>query len=184
MANCPGSTLPPTRASLCDYDINYGEISVLFITLFGDGLTDWTDEEEWDDRVDNTTAQVAQDPALIRALFGIGGLGDPERATLKISRQRTAYGTPKFSFVFRIDDTGTANWAWMRAIPAAGQTFTGWFGTETSLFGGNNGVKMTLSPVPGIPESIDEAITINVTVAFEGSIPEKIAMPAMAAMAA
>lgn len=178
------SVHPPTRASLCNYDAFFGEISVLALALIGDGLTDWTDETEWDDRIDNTTAQVAQDPSLIRLLFGIGSLGKPDKTKVKFSRRREVFGTPKYTFEFTVDDTGTANWAWMRAIPTAGQTFTGWFGTEDRLFGGNAGVQMTISPSPNIPASSDELITIVVDISFEGSVPEVIDMPAIAALTA
>lgn len=178
------SVLPPTRASICDIDINYGEIAVLFLTLYGDGLTDVTDETEWNTRTDNTTAQVAQDPALIRTLFGIGSLGDPETTETKVSRRRKSFGTPKFSFLFKVDDTGDTNWAWMRAIPVGGQTFTGWFGTETKLFGGNDGIAITIRPLPSIPESNEEMMLINVTASFEGSVPEMNDMPAIDALTA
>ena len=178
------SVHPPTRASLCDYDAYFGELSVLFITLVGDGLTDWTDETEWDTRIDNTTAQAAQDPALIRALFGIGSMGKPEKTKVKFSRRREVFSAPKYTFEFVVDDTGTANWAWARAIPTAGQTFTGWVGTEDRLFGGNAGLQLTVSPSPNIPGSSEELITLIIDITFEGSIPEVTDMPAIAALTA
>ncbi len=171
------SVLPPTRASNCDYDINFGEISAILFTEEGDGLTDWTDEAEWNTRIDNTTAQVAQDPALIRVLFGIGSLTAPERGSIKLSRRRVAYNTPKFSFKFKVEDTGDVNWAFMRALPDGGQTYSGWFTTETKMFGGDDGVKITIIADPDIPESIDEIMSIIVTVSFEGSIPDMIDTP-------
>lgn len=171
------TVLPPTRASNCDYDINWGEISALLFTEYGDGLDDWTDEAEWNTRIDTTTAQVAQDPALIRVLFGIGSLSAPERGAIKLSRRRNAYNSPKFSFKFKVEDTGDTNWDFMRALPDGGATYSGWFATEDKMFGGNAGVKMTIIADPDIPESIDEIMSIIVTVSFEGSIPDMIDIP-------
>lgn len=176
------TVLPPTNAEDCDYELNFGEINALLFTEEGDGLTNWSSATEWNTRIDNTTAYTNQNPAPIRVLFGIGGLGAPERGSIKISRRRTAYLSPKFSFVFQVEDTGDTNWAFMRALPDGGQTYSGWLATESKLFGGNSGIKMTIVADPNIPESIDELMKINVTVSFEGSIPNMIDLPAITAL--
>ena len=177
------SVLPPTQASDCDYELNFGEINAILFTEEGDDLTNWSSASEWNGRIDNDTAYTNQDPAPIRVLFGIGGLGSPERGSIKISRRRVAYLSPKFSFTFKVEDTSDTNWDFMRALPTGGQTFTGWLATEAKLFGGNGGIKMTIVADPNIPESIDELMTINLTVSFEGSIPDMIDLPAITALA-
>lgn len=177
------TVLPPTNAADCDYEINFGEINAILFTEYGDSLTNWTSATEWNGRIDNSTVYTNQDPAPIRVLFGIGGLGAPERGSITLSRRRKAYLSPKFSFVFRVEDTGDTNWDFMRALPDGGQTYSGWLATESKILGGNDGIKITIVADPNIPESIDEIWTINVTVSFEGSIPDMIDLPAITALA-
>lgn len=169
--------LPPTHADLCDPQVNFGEISTIAFTRLGDGLTSVTDLAEWNTRLDNTSAIPGSGLAPIRQLFGIGSLVAPQRNEIRISKKRKYYTTPKFTFEFKVEDTGDVNWEFIRSLPVGGQTFTAWFMTEDHVFGGNAGLQVTLIPNPNIPESIDEIQTINLTVTFEGEIPQRSANP-------
>lgn len=166
------TVLPSVHADICDDQAYYGEISRLLFTRLGDDLTDWTDDAEWVTRIDNTTAMPAS-PTLapIRDLFGIGSIADPERPSVRLSRGRTKYGNPKFTFVFNVDDTGDTNWAFLQAIPAGGQAYAVWFATEDRMWGGNTGVEATIVADFNIPESAEELIKIKVTVTWETTIP-------------
>lgn len=166
------TVLPAVHADLCDDQAYYGEISRFLFTRLGDSLTDWTDDAEWETRIDNTTAMPAS-PTLapIRDLFGIGSIADPERPSTKLSRGRTKYADPKFTMVFNVDDTGAGNWAFLQAIPKGGQTYAGWFATEDRMWGGNDGIEVTVVADFSVPESSEELIKIKLTVTWKTTIP-------------
>lgn len=167
------TVLPSVHADLCDPQAYYGEISDLLFTRLGDDMTDWTDPDEWTTRISSTTAlPSAGTLAPIRRLFGIGSLGAPEQAKKTISRKRDLYTPRQFTLPFKVDDTGDTNWAFLRAMPSAGQTFAVWFATETRMFGGNTGLEATIVANPDIPESSEEITKITVTVTWKATIPE------------
>ena len=144
----------------------------------GDGLTLVTDAAEWAIRLSNTLViPPVSGLSKIRQVFGIGGVAAPERNEVKYSRGRTIYTTPKFSNVFRVDDTGIVNWAFLRAIPVAGMAVSLWIGTATRLLGGNAGINAVIYGDPNIPESDEEFMTIDLTWTFEGVIPEMTSNP-------
>lgn len=167
------TVLPSAHADLCDPQAYYGEISDLLFTRLGDSMTDWTDPDEWTDRIDQTTL-LPSSPTLapIRRLFGIGSLGSPEQAKVKISRKRDLYGARQFTMTFKVDDTGDTNWTLLRTLPSAGQTYAVWFATETRMYGGNAGIEATIVANPDIPESNDEITKITLTVTWKTTIPE------------
>lgn len=166
------TVLPSVHADICDDQAFYGEVSMLMFTRLGDGLTNWSDNAEWTTRLSNVTALPAS-PALapIRQVFGIGSIGDPERPSIKLSRQRTKYGKAKFTLVFNVDDTGDTNWTFLQTIPAGGQTYAIWPGTEERLFGGDDGIEATIVADFNIPESSEELMKIKLTVTWTETIP-------------
>ena len=167
------TVLPPTSADLCDINGYFGEINQLYITRYGDSLTNWEAPVEWAARLSNTTV-LPSSPTLapIRTLFGIGGIAAPERTEIAVSRRRSIFTTPKYSFTFNVEDTGDTNMAFNNLIPVGGQQYAGWFGTEERLFGGNDGVLITLISDPIIPESIDELMKLQMTITWRGTFPE------------
>jgi hypothetical protein len=177
MAVC-STVLPVASADLCSPNVNFGQISQLYFTRLGDGLTLSTDDTEWAGRLDNastgtTALPEAPDKADIRQLFGIDSLSAPERPEAEISRGRKAYSDPEFTLTFNVDDTGDINWNdFMLGLPISGQVYSVWFGTETRLFGGNSGIQATVVANPEIPESSSEIMRIVLTVTWKGDIPE------------
>ena len=172
MAVC-STVLPPTSSDICDVNSNYGELNQLYFTRFGDSLTDWEDDTEWATRLSNSTAMPAL-PTLapIRSLFGIGSVSAPERPTIPAPRKGTIYGIPVYTIIFNVYDTSATNMTMVSLLPTSGQTYAAWIGTEEKLFGGNDGIKMTMIADPIIPESKDDVIKIQVTLTFEGAFPE------------
>ncbi len=166
------TVLPVVKADLCAIGAHFGEISQLYFTRYGDSLTDWEDDTEWATRLSNTTVLPAPGTdAPIRQLFGIGSIAAPERATITASRGRTISTTPKYTLVFNVEDTGDENMAFAAALPVAGQQYAAWFGTEARLFGGDDGVLMTLIADPVIPESPDEIMKLQITLTWTGTFP-------------
>ena len=171
MAVCT-TVLPQVHADLCDDQAFFGEISQLYFTRLGDDLTLWTDDAEWAARLSNTTAlPAAPTLAPIRQLFGIGSIADPNRPSVNLSRRRTKYSDAEYSMVFNVDDTGATNWSFLQGIPAGGQTYAVWFGTEDRLFGGNTGIEATIVADFNIPESRQELMKIKLTVTWKATIP-------------
>lgn len=168
------TVLPIAHADLCDPQAFYGEISMLMFTRLGDSLVDWSSAVEWGTRLDQATALPAPGTdAPIRQLFGIGSLSSPDRPSIKLSRNRTLYGVPSFTMTFEVDDTGDDNWnTLMLGMPVGGQEYAVWFGTESRLFGGNDGIQATIVMNPNIPGSSEELQTISVTVTWKSTIPE------------
>ena len=166
------TVLPPTSADLCDINSFFGEVNQLYFTRYGDSLADWTDNAEWLTRLSNSTALPAL-PTLapVRSLFGIGSIAAPERPTIVASRRRTIYGVPVYTVTFNVEDTSDTNMAMVGLLPASGQIFAVWLGTEERLFGGADGITATLIADPIIPESKDDIMRIQVTLTFEGTFP-------------
>lgn len=173
MAVC-STVLPAVNADLCAPGVHYGQINQLYFTRLGDGLTDWSSLSEWNGRLDQDDALPAlPTKAKIRTLYGIGSLAEPEQPVIEISRNRKVYGTPKFSITFEVEDTGDTNWnTFMRGLPVGGQVYSVWFGSESRLFGGDDGIEATVVANPIIPQSKDELKKIAVKVSWEGTIPE------------
>ena len=171
MAVC-STVLPPTSSDICDVNSFYGELNQLYFTRLGDSFTDWTDNAEWLTRLSNSTVLPAL-PTLapVRSLFGIGSIAAPERPTIVASRRRTIYGVPVYTVTFNVEDTSDTNMAMVGLLPASGQIFAVWLGTEERLFGGADGITATLIADPIIPESKDDIMRIQVTLTFEGTFP-------------
>jgi len=166
------TVLPPTSADLCDINSFFGEVNQLYFTRYGDSLADWTDNAEWLTRLSNSTVLPAPGTdAPIRTLFGIGSLAPPERTEIPVSRRRSVFTTPKYTLIFNVEDTGDTNMAMVGLLPVGGQQYAAWIGTEESLFGGDDGILMTLIADPVIPESPDELMKIQVTLTFKGTFP-------------
>ena len=171
MAVC-STVLPTAHADLCDDQAFFGEISEVRFTRLGDDLTDWSSASEWATRTDNTTALPAPGTdAPIRQLFGIGSIADPNRPSTKLSKRRTKYGDAEYTLVFNVDDTGDTNWAFLQGIPAGGQIYAVWFGTEERNWGGNTGIEATVVADYNTPESNEELMKIKLTITWKATIP-------------
>lgn len=167
------TVLPPTSADLCNIHGYLGEVNQLYFTRWGDSLTDWTDPDEWDDRLSNSTSLPSIGTlAPIRSLFGIGGISAPDRTAITVGRKREFFTPGKYNWTFNVEDTSATNMTFSNTIPSGGQQYAAWFGTEERLFGGNTGVLLTLVSDPIIPESADELMKLQLTLSWKGSFPE------------
>lgn len=167
------TALPALTVSYCTPTVNYGQIRRIFFTRLGDDMTDWTDDEEWGTRLDNSTA-LPSPPTLagIRYLNVIGSLPEPEIPELEISLGRKVYNIPRWTLSARVDETSTNNIAFARTVQAAGAAiYAVWYETADKMYGGNSGLTASLKIAKVIPESKDELEYLQVTITFEGAEP-------------
>jgi hypothetical protein len=154
--DCSG-VLPEVLYSDCAPELNAGNITYIYITNRGNGLTDWTDEAEWAARIDNDST----DSAAIRRLRVIGSKPAPDKPEQTISGDRVYYGLPTHTIDFRSDETNAINHEALRSFECGG-AYTAWYETIGGLrWGGNDGIDVTLKMDEVIPESSSEFITFT-----------------------
>lgn len=167
--------LPPFDMSLCDPNVDFGQIDRIYITGNGHGLSDWTDASEWATRLDNTTED---NDTLIRTLHVAGDQPAAESAETTISLCRIVYSPKGFTINFDIDETNITNNDAMRLIEC-NNLFTIWFAAGQYLYGGTAGIEdvgITMNNV--IPRGCDTLNLISGTAKWKSKFhPEKIVNP-------
>lgn len=172
---CVGLVLPVADANFCDPDINYGQISRIFLSTTP--MIDWTDLAEWTDRLDNTTATPLVD--YTRYFNVIGDKPAPEKTEVKISRGRTVFGNKTHTINFAIDETPDQNYAFMQFLEEnAGSNVRLWYEAGKYLYGGNEGICSSIDMDEIIPESDTEIVKIvGVAKWTNATHPERILNP-------
>lgn len=150
--------LPEVDFSLCNPEVNYGEIDALFITNPGNPLTDETDPAEWATRMALSTA------AKIIELHIMGEKPAPEQSEIKISRDTTVVGSKTHTMNIEIQQTNATNYEMLRSFEC-GKKILFWYRTAGGLlYGGNTGIEGSMILNEIIPKSRKELIT------FQGSV--------------
>ena len=178
MATCV-VTLPAANADFCAPNAHFGRIDAILYTRWGDDLTDWTDDTEWDTRISNSTALPSPGTdAPVRFLFGTGELPLPEAAEQEISLGRRVKNKPVHTLPFNCDDTGNTNAALLAAMQETNDTYALWFLVDDQLYGGNTGFPATMS-FNGrlIPGSRNEVQSINIVCTWTGVLTAPITSP-------
>jgi len=171
--------LPAVSADFCAPNVNFGQISKLYFTRVGDGLTLVTNPAEWTTRLSNTTVLPAS-PTLapIRELFVIGSLGAPDQTPIVISANRKVYPDGDFEIPFLVDDTSAANYAFAKSLIANnGAVYAHWFVAGDFVFGGNAGVPATMFLFYEIPEADTDIQRIRGTISWKGELPDRATSP-------
>lgn len=162
LPTCPtgcGDNLPPVDFDECAPEINEGRIDKIYLTNVGNPLTDWTDPLEWQARLDNTAP--ASDSII--TLFVTGEKPAPTANEQEISLGRTIVASKSHAVNFNADETNAVNHEFIRQNECSGQ-YLMWYETSSGLlFGGTEGIKVSLTADMIIPTSNEELIT------FEGS---------------
>lgn len=165
------AALPEVLFSDCSPELNYGNITYLYVTNVGNPLTNWTDLAEWAARIDNDST----DSAAIRQYRVIGSKPAPDKPETTISGDRTNYGLATHTLEVRIDETNATNQEALRQMECGGQYLI-WYETIGGLrWGGNDGIPATIKLDEIIPESSSEAITFAGQVKWKSRFtPERI----------
>jgi len=152
--------IPDPEFDLCNPEVNFGEVDAIFVTTLGNPLTDETSALEWNTRL----ALLTADPTKIRELQVVGEKPVPEESEVIISRNVTVTGPKTHTVNFEIHQTNKANYEFMRSFECARKVLV-WYRTAGGkLYGGPNGIEVTLKLNHSIPKSRKE-ITV-----FIGSI--------------
>lgn len=177
LVNCPTNcefALPEFSFSECNPKVLEGQITDIFLANIGNPLVNWTDVMEWASRVSNTDAGAD----AIRHLTVIGDQPAPEINQKTISHKRTVTVTKKRTINIKIDDNTDLNYQAMRYLECGG-SFLMWYMTNSGkLYGGNEGIKVTIDLSEVIPEATEENALIQGTAKWDAKIsPPRIDSP-------
>ena len=166
--------LPPVDFSLCDPNVDFGEIERIYVTGQGNGLSDWTDATEWAARLDNDTED---NDTLIRTLFVSGDQPPAESNETEISLCRKVYSEKDFTINFDVDETNITNNDFMRLLECGG-TFTVWYAAGQYMYGGTTGVDVQMNMNNNITRGCNELNLITGMAKWKAKhSPEKIVNP-------
>lgn len=167
-------SLPTFKFSECAPVVKEGGLCNLFFANSGNPMTNWESLSEWETRISNLDAGAEK----IRALTITGDVPAPEGTEKTISHKRVVKVTKKRTLNAKIDDDSDDNYDAMRQLQCGG-SFLMWYMTNAGdLYGGNEGIAISLDPDEIIPESTDENIFIQLIAKWEARIsPMRIASP-------
>lgn len=179
LPTCPEdceSTLPVVEFDECAPETNDGQIYKIYMTNIGNPFTDVTDLAEWTPRLDN--AGAASD--AIRTLHVIGSKPIPASEEREISLGRKVNSKKTHNIDFKIDETNGINHEFVRQLECGGQ-FLIWYETSGGLlFGGNDGIKVSMNVDMEIPEGETEFITLTGKAEWKAKFTEERALSPLA----
>lgn len=144
--------LPETSWSLCNPEVNYGEIDAIFVTNIGQVLDNENDPAEWAQRL----ALDLDDPERIDEFHVVAEKTAAESTELKISRDITVVGQKSHSITGEIFQTNNINYNAMRQYECAKKVLF-WYRTAGGkLYGGAEGIEGSFIINHVIPKSRKE----------------------------
>lgn len=145
--------LPAVDFTICAPEVNSGEIDAIFLTNIGNSLTDENSLVEWTGRL------AATDDTKIIELHVIGDKPAATENEIVISRNTIVSGNKDHVINIEIQQTNHTNYEFMRSMEC-GRKVLGWYRTSGGkLYGGKDGIEMTVRLNHIIPKSNKE-ITI------------------------
>lgn len=138
--DCTGN-LPATKSSKCAPSINLSEIVKIYVGKANTApFTDWTTATEWGTRLSESA--VSADSIRPIPVIGDKPAGAPVRKD--ISNGRTIIIGKDHTLNVRVDDVSPENYEFMRNTECSGQ-YVMWYETSAGyLYGGNEGIPVTL----------------------------------------
>lgn len=160
LPTCPtgcGDNLPPVDFDECAPEINEGRIDKIYLTNVGNPLVDWTDPVEWTGRLDN----AAPNSDSIITLTVTGEKPAPSVNEQEISLGRKIVASKTHVVNFSVDETNAVNHEFVRQNECSGQ-YLMWYETSGGkLFGGTEGIEVSVTLDMIIPLSDEELITFD-----------------------
>lgn len=165
--------LPAVEFDHCNPNVDFGEISKIYITGVGNGLTNWSSAAEWGTRLDNDFVGEI----WIRTLTVKGDQPPAESTEHELSDCRTYWGEKKFTINFDIDETNIVNHDFMRQLECGG-IFTVWYAAGQYMYGGTAGIEASITLNANITRGCTELNLLSGTVKWTDKFhPVKIDNP-------
>ena len=172
LPTCPtgcGDNLPPVDFDDCAPEINEGRIDYIYLTNVGNPLADWTNAVEWNGRLDNTAAA----PDAILTLTVTGEKPEPTVNEQEISLGRKITASKTHVVTAIIDETNAINHEFLRQNECSGQ-YLMWYQTSGGkLFGGTEGIEISLVGDMIIPLSDEELINFALKAEWKAKFTEE-----------
>jgi hypothetical protein len=141
---CSGS-VSPVDFDNCAPVFHWGEIAKVYIGPTTLASFDVTSLAAWNTNLSDTTDNK------IRTLITLGDMPEAETTETPASGDRIAYGFKKFAVNFQVDETNDTNYTFHQLLECGGQ-FKFWFETSDGLlFGGNDGLLVSIKSNYVIP---------------------------------
>lgn len=171
--DCSG-ILPEVNFNACVPAIARGRVRRIYLGKATDSsFSDWTSDTEWLTRLslDAVTADK------IRPLTVIGTKPVPEATELDISDERKAIAEKTHKVDFKIDEVTDENYEFLRAMEC-GVQMKAWYATKDYLYGGNDGIVVSIKIDEVIPENNKELSYFQGTITWISKFhPERCSNP-------
>ena len=157
-----------------------GQIYNFYVTraTSADVLADVEDLDEWEDRLDQSTAIPGSGAAPIRKWSGIGQLGEGEVTDIEIPLDQTYSFTGNQPLTFEVYDMTAENIAAAIAYRDAGTTTVrAWFAFDQLLAGGDSGIVGQLRANLVVPQGRQEPSKIILTFSTKNSLNSVVTSP-------
>lgn len=152
---CSGS-VADVSFNECAPETHWGEVSKVYITEADfAGFTDVTDAAEWLTNLGDTGDDK------IRTLIVIGELPEPETTETPMSGDRIAIGSKTFNLNFTIDETNETNYNFLLMSECGGKYLIWYETSDGILYGGNDGIEVSLRANQIIPRERTAMVTIE-----------------------
>ncbi len=170
---CPtGCTTPLPIVSFddCNPEIQSGEVSKIYLANADQPFTDVEDIAEWTERLSNS----AEDDESIRTLTVAGDKPKPSSTKIDISGGRKVTLSRDHVLNADIDETNDTNHDFVRTLQCGGQ-YLMWYETSAGkyIYGGNEGILVTIEPDMVIPRSRGEKIVYQLTMDWKSMFLEQ-----------
>ena len=159
----------------CAPNINPSEIQRLFVSKGNAAaFNNWTQAQEWTDRI----AQSGSTANAIRELTVIGDKPAPSPVTKDISGGRKYTVGKDHTLNFTVDDVSDENYEFMRSTECGGK-YRLWYETKGGyLYGGKEGIKVSIVMDDVLNRGADEIETLNGVVTWRNKFsPERVKSP-------
>lgn len=161
MPTCGAENLPEVDFDFCDPEIKESEIQRIFLRkINSEDFTDWTQPEEWNTRVSETSL----DADAIRCLTVVADKPAPNAPKRTISQGRTVTPRKEHTINFTIDEVTDANHAFISALQTGKRFKMNYETAGGYMFGGNTSIACEINGEMLLPRGAGEIMTYAGTI--------------------
>lgn len=167
---CPttcGGTLGAIDFDDCAPEVHFGEIAKLYLGVLDE--IPFASQAEFDSAAHWAThlSDSATTAGAIREFTVIGEMPEPEQTEVPISGDRIVQGFKKFVLNLEIDETNETNYNFL-LLSECGGKYKAWFETADGIiYGGYQGLEVSVKMNQPIPKSRQELVKITVKVSWQ-----------------